>query len=220
VTGPSARIRTVDAFAQSAQWFLTVVSRVGPEQWDRPGLGVWTVRELVGHTGRALSTVEDYLVVPEPGAATTEDDDPVVGAALYFMGLRDNAPLHQDVAERGRQAGAELPDGPGSVVLDAMDVLATRVLALVLDAPDDAAFKTRFGARPFSSYLLTRAVELVVHSVDLATACGSELDVPPLAASAAVAVIGELAVRRDSAGEVIAALAGRVPLRPGFGVFD
>jgi uncharacterized protein (TIGR03083 family) len=207
------------AFDAAVEWFLTVVARIDPDQWAGPGLGTWTVRELVGHAGRALSTVEDYLSLLAPGAPDPGgDDDPVAGAASYFLGLRDNAPLHADVAERGRQAGLELPAGPGA--LAALAVRATRVRALVADAPERAVFVTRFGSQPFSTYLLTRTVELVVHGVDVASACASALDIPAPAASAAVAVVGELAVRRGSAGEVLRALVGRGALSPAFDVFS
>jgi uncharacterized protein (TIGR03083 family) len=226
MTGRLRRGDVVAGFDAATEWFLTVVARVGPDQWERPGLGAWSVRELVGHTGRALSTVEDYLWVPDPGAEigpepdSEADDDPVGAAASYFLGLRDNADLHRDVAERGRQAGAELPSGGNPAVLDALGILAERVRATVAGAPDDAVFKTRFGVQPFGAYLLTRTVELVVHSVDLAAACGSVFDVPAPAASSVVAVVGELAVRRGSAGELLSALGGRTSLRPDFGVFS
>jgi hypothetical protein len=52
-----------DAFRQAAGWYVDMVGRVGP-RWDEPGLGVWTVRDLVGHTSRSLLTVEAYLDKP------------------------------------------------------------------------------------------------------------------------------------------------------------
>jgi uncharacterized protein (TIGR03083 family) len=220
---PSTRADALAAFEDAAGWFLAVVAEVRPEQWDRPGLGVWTVRELAGHTGRALVTVEEYLTVPGPGAEagadTITDADPVLGAATYFLGLRDNARLQQDVAERGRIAGAELGAHGGGSPHDDLAALAQRVIALVRAAPADAVFSSRFGPIPFATYLLTRTVELVVHTVDLARACGLALDVPHRAASVAVAVVGQLAVERGSGGEVLTALGGRAPLAEGFGVF-
>src|SRR4051794_17898417 len=41
------------ALEQAAAFFLATVERVEPTQWDLPGLGEWSVRDLVGHTGRA-----------------------------------------------------------------------------------------------------------------------------------------------------------------------
>ena len=49
------------AFEQAADFYLATVDRIRPDQWDQPGLGVWSVRDLVGHTSRAFLTVETYL---------------------------------------------------------------------------------------------------------------------------------------------------------------
>ena len=51
---------TREAFAQSAAWFVRTCVEVHGK-WDQFGLGEWTVRDLVGHTSRALLTVETYL---------------------------------------------------------------------------------------------------------------------------------------------------------------
>jgi len=51
------------AFADAAGWFVRTAAIVG-DRWDRPGLGEWDVRSLVGHTSRALLTVETYLARP------------------------------------------------------------------------------------------------------------------------------------------------------------
>ena len=212
------RDEVLDAFEEAARWFVATAGSVTPEQWQAPGLGVWNVRELAGHTARALLTVEEYLTVP--GDAVPEPADPVVAAASYFLGLHDNAKLQQDVAERGRQAGAEWAAGSDGSIPVEIATLAARVVAAVRGAPAGATFASRFGPLPFDTYLLTRTVELVVHTVDLARACHLALDVPEEAASAAVAVVGQLAVQRGSAGEVLAALGGRAPLEPGFGVFS
>src|SRR5690349_8893172 len=51
------------AFADGADWFVRTAALVG-DRWDRPGLGEWDVRALVGHTSRSLLTVETYLGRP------------------------------------------------------------------------------------------------------------------------------------------------------------
>ena len=48
------------AFSDAAKWFVQMVSGV-TGGWDRPGLGEWDLRALVGHTSRSLLTVESYL---------------------------------------------------------------------------------------------------------------------------------------------------------------
>jgi uncharacterized protein (TIGR03083 family) len=208
-----------DAFAAAAEWFVATVASVGPDQWEEPGLGEWTVRQLVGHAGRALLTVEEYFrsscpadhAPPSPGA----DADPVGAAGAYFLGTHGAAQLHSDVAERGRQAGRDLGPDPGETVRD----LGVRVVTLVRSAPDGALFVSRFGVQPFATYLCTRTVELVVHTVDICSACGLEAHIPEPAARTTLAVMVETARRRGEAVDVLRALAGRAGLASGFNVF-
>jgi uncharacterized protein (TIGR03083 family) len=208
-----------DAYAAAAQWFVTTVAAIGADQWEEPGLGEWTVRDLVGHAGRALVTVEEYYrpacpddqEPPPPGA----DDDPVGGAGVYFLGTHEAPQLHSDVAERGRQAGRDL----GAVPAETVRALATRVVTLVGGAPDGALFVSRFGVQSFATYLCTRTVELVVHTVDICHACGLEVSIPEGAARTTLAVMVETARHRGEAVDVLRALAGRGALPSGFNVF-
>jgi uncharacterized protein (TIGR03083 family) len=208
-----------DAFVVTADWWVSTVAGVGDNQWETPGLGVWTVRELVGHAGRALVTVEDYLRPSCPddveGPAPGADDDPVGGAGEYFLGTHGADRLHADVAERGRQAGRELGPVPAATAA----ALAARVVALVGTAPAGAVFVTRFGVQPFATYLCTRTVELVVHTVDIADACGVTTAIPEPAARLTLAVMVETARRRGAALETVRALGGRTGLPDGFNVF-
>lgn len=222
----TARADAIDVFDVATSWFLDVVTGIAPAAWAAPGLGVWNVRELVGHSARAMVTVEQYLTLPdhvtdgEPPAAPDDADGEAATAraASYFVGLRGNTALHDDVAERGRQAGAQLPAEAGAV-LAALEAQTARVLAALRAAPAGAYFRTRFGSVPFTAYLRTRTVELAVHTVDLVRACGGEPEMPAPVASSVVAVLGELAVQRGSGFELIAAVSGRVALDPAFGVF-
>ena len=42
------------AFPDAAEVFLATVAAVRPSQWDQPGFGEWTVRELTAHALRAF----------------------------------------------------------------------------------------------------------------------------------------------------------------------
>jgi hypothetical protein len=64
------------AFTDAAMWFVDTVALVG-DRWNEPGLGVWDIRALVGHTSRSLLTVESYLARP---AAAVQ----IPSAADYF----------------------------------------------------------------------------------------------------------------------------------------
>jgi uncharacterized protein (TIGR03083 family) len=208
-----------ETYAEAAAFLVAGAARVGDDQWEEPGLGQWTVRQLAGHAGRALSTVQEYLratcpddLAPLPPGA---DDDPVGGAGESFLGTHDAPALHEGVAARGREAGEALGPAPA----EALAVLATGVVQLVTEAPDTAVFVTRFGLQPFATYLATRVVELVVHTVDLCVACGLEPAIPAGAERVTLAVLAETGRRRGAGAEIIGALGGRAPLPAGFNLF-
>src|SRR5207249_12098499 len=100
-----------EAYAAAAAFFVDTVGQIGPTQWEQPGLGVWTVRDLVGHTSRALLTVELYLAKP---AAQREVMRPVDYIRHAQAGLADPA----SVAARGREAGVALGSDPIAAVRD------------------------------------------------------------------------------------------------------
>ena len=193
------------AFADAAQWFVRTTALVG-DRWDRPGLGEWDVRALVGHTSRALLTVEAYLARP---AAAVE----VASAADYFRATRAAA-ADAAVAARGRDAGSALGTDPAAAVAE----IAARVLPLV-DAQDGTALVTTIaGGMRLADYLPTRTFELAVHTTDLATALGLPLDVPATAARQALSVIADLAVADGLAGPLLLAATGRPGHPAGFSV--
>lgn len=193
------------AFTAAAEWFVRTAAAV-EDQWDRPGLGEWDVRALVGHTSRSLLTVEAYLAHP---AAAVE----VESTAEYFRATRRIA-ASSAVAARGREAGAALGDDPAGAV----EEIATRVLRL-LDSEDGAALVTTIaGGMRLVDYLPTRTFELAVHTADLATALGLSPDVPPTAARQALAVVSGLAVDEGLAGPLLLAATGRPRLPPGYSV--
>src|SRR5215469_176059 len=87
------------AFADATGWFVRTAALVG-DRWDRPGLGEWDVRALVGHTSRALVTVESYLARPAPAAD--------VGSSADYFRATHAAAAQPAVAARGRDAGTAL----------------------------------------------------------------------------------------------------------------
>jgi uncharacterized protein (TIGR03083 family) len=191
------------AFTAAAATFRGTVAHVG-DRWDQPGLGEWTVRDLVGHTSRSLVTVEEYLDA-EPGAIEVES------AVGYYSAVSHIAPA--SVVERGRAAGVALGDDPEGF-LAALDA---RVQARVASAPDDAYVATAAGGMRLIDYLPTRTFELVVHTADLAVA----LDVvgtPGDEIASAWRLAGQLAHGHGAAADVLLALTGRRTLPEGFSV--
>ena len=193
------------AFTDAAEWFVRTVAPVG-DRWDRPALGGWDVRDLVGHTSRSLLTVEMYL---GRRAAAVE----VASAADYFRATRAAA-ADPAVAARGRDAGLALGTDPAVAVAE----IAARVLPLVDDRDGTELVTTIAGGMRLSDYLPTRTFELAVHTADLATALGVPPDVPPTAAAQALHVVADLAVTGGLAGPLLLAATGRPGLPAGFSV--
>jgi uncharacterized protein (TIGR03083 family) len=192
------------AFGDAARWFVRTTAVVG-DRWDRPGLGEWDVRALVGHTSRSLLTVETYLARP---AAAVE----VASAAEYFRATRAAA-ADPAVAARGRDAGSALGTEPAAAVAE----IAGRVLPLVDTCDGTELVTTIAGGMRLADYLPTRTFELAVHTADLATALGLPPDVPGTAAAQALQVVADLAVSDGRAGPLLLAATGR-PLPAGFSV--
>ena len=182
-----------ETFNEAVRFFLDVASRVPDDAWMNEALGVWNVRDLVGHTSRAILLVEEYA---------TE------GTTRSGFGTPD------EIAERGRQAGQALGDDP----VGALRPLADRVLALVERLPDDHPMHTPGGVRPLSRYLPTRVAELTIHTIDLANALKMDAEPPQECVRATLYVLADYAVREGTGTDVAFALTGRAPLPPGFSV--
>jgi hypothetical protein len=185
-----------DAYRDGVAWFLQMVSRVG-DRWDGPGLGEWDVRALVGHTSRALLTVEAYLDRPAAAVGVASPVD-------YFL-VTSTMAAGPEVAQRGRDAGAALGEDP----VAGLSTVADRVLARVAACDGTELVTTVAGGMRLRDYLPTRTFELAVHTSDLATALGEPADVPASAAEQALAVVAGLAVAGGTAGRLLLAATGR-----------
>jgi hypothetical protein len=182
---------------------LATIERVQPHQWELPGLGVWTVRELTAHTLRGFTTIERYLAA-EPRVDRVIDD----AADYYRIGMSDPN-VHSGVAERGRAAGAQLTDPVGEG-----EATAQRVLALVASTTDDEVVNTPLGQMMFIEYLATRVAEVALHTLDVQRACGQPTALPPSTSSVVVALMAELA----DPITLLLALTGRASLPIDFNV--
>jgi hypothetical protein len=75
------------AFRDASRFLVETVRHVPHASWDGPGLGDWTLRELVAHATRGHTTVADYLLHPQ---------EPEQPGSDYFT--------DQAIAARGREA--------------------------------------------------------------------------------------------------------------------
>lgn len=133
---------------------------------DEPSsLPGWTVRDLVAHLGLSV----DLISRCELGA---EDPEPLTFATY----LAEYASDAEHISDRVLGYSAEL----GQDVFDAVDDVADRALArmdeLVAAGPQ-AMVRTGRGVISTGDFLLTRLLELVVHTYDLASVLAAPVPV-------------------------------------------
>jgi uncharacterized protein (TIGR03083 family) len=194
-----------EAFRQAAGYFVQVVDQVSENGWQSAALGVWTVRDLVGHTSRSLSNVETYSA--EPG---NQVDIQTPGD--YFRRAMASLANPESVAERGRQAGQDL----GSHPVETVRRISERVVAQVEQASDDLILALPIGGMRLIDYLPTRVFELVIHGLDLASAIGVGDEPPNATMEVTLRLLADLALESGKASDLALAVTGRKSLPEGF----
>jgi uncharacterized protein (TIGR03083 family) len=187
----SRRARTYDpartwaALTAQVDHLRSAVRELTPAQWAAPsGLPGWDVTLLVVHIVRQVEALRLILAEPPapPGTAVTSLDT----WALSTAGIADRL----DAATR--EQAAHTADPVAALDAEAALLPAQRQEALRAD---------RLTAQPFSGmraadFTVTRLVELVVHSDDLARATGGEVPLDRQALAAAVRLLADaLAVK-------------------------
>ncbi len=198
----------VSEFSSAARAVGAAVARIPPHAWDGPGLGEWTLRDLVGHTSRSLVTVETYLDQPATEVA-------VPTAADYYVAIASSLGAGgAEIVERGRLAGLALGDDPATFVHD----LAARVRDRLAGFDPTYVLTTIAGGMPLEEYLRTRTFELVVHGLDLERACGVAPEFGTDALIDAATLAAEVAVLTGHGPDLLLALTGRAGLPDGLSV--
>jgi hypothetical protein len=186
-------------FYSSASAFSDLVGQIPGDMWQAQALGVWNIRDLVGHTSRALLTIEDYLNKPASEILLAD-------AAEYFIVSTSPARINDVIAQRGVEAGMTLGGDPASPIR----ILTNKVIALVQQSPDDASVTTAWGTMTLLSYLPTRSFELTVHSIDLCRILGTKIPSEfSESIGQALELAGKLAARHPRASDLLMALTGR-----------
>ncbi|SDF67198.1 TIGR03083 family protein [Lentzea fradiae] len=202
-----------DTFTAAARAFTGLVETVPADRLSAPGLGEWTVRDLIGHTVSAgLAAVADGLGRP----AATED---LTTPESYYALARTAGPdvLEAAVAASAADAGAwgaRLGERPA----DHVRPLADRAVAAVAAAGPDALVTTAGGGMRLACWLPTRTFELVVHGMDVANATGARLGLPVDVLAEAAGLAARLAAVTGDGRRVLLALTGRSGLPEGFSV--
>ncbi|MGW7427290.1 sterol carrier family protein [Streptomyces sp. NPDC054813] len=138
------------------------VQGLTPEQLALPTrLGEWTVRDLVAHIGMAVTAVQRALDQPEPAKADAVLLDWPFATSGNSAAIAD---FTRALADGHPDLDAYLADADGSL------------RALLAAHPGTRLLATSAGAMSLDDYLVTRTVELVVHTDDLnAAVAGPEV---------------------------------------------
>lgn len=176
--------------------------------WDYPSaLEEWTVAGLAGHLARPVLNLSAILDEPVP------EDSPLFSAVDYYalMPAADadhDSPAARAIRVRGvESAGRDIAD-----LLDRFDkalAASTEVLPVL---PVDHQIGTPAqggGVRMLlSEYLITRMIELLVHTDDLAVSVGIDYpEFPRDATDDVVATLACISLRRNKPTDLLRALA-------------
>ncbi|MFC8518653.1 sterol carrier family protein [Streptomyces sp. NPDC057257] len=153
------RARTYDSVkiraAVTAQFghVLEGVRGLTAEQFALPTrLGEWTVRELVAHIGMCVDVVPRLIALPAPPKPGITVLDWAFGTAANASALSD---LAHELAGRDTDPAA------------ALAATAENLAAALAETPGPRVLDFRTGAITLADFLVTRTVELVVHTDDL-----------------------------------------------------
>ncbi|MYZ38509.1 MULTISPECIES: maleylpyruvate isomerase family mycothiol-dependent enzyme [unclassified Streptomyces] len=160
----SAKIRAA-VLAQFGNVREAVVGLTAEQLALPTALGDWTVRELVSHLALAIESVnrtielsaelstQQPVTTSIPTAST-----PVLPLLRWPFVTADLAPdISRDVKAVAASAS---PD-------ELFERTAGRIAALLPATPDDRVITTRVGAMRLGDFLVTRTIELIVHTDDL-----------------------------------------------------
>ena len=195
-----------DAFAAASADFLRTLRSTEDVDPSTPA-GGWTLGELIAHTLRAYSCIEMYLNGPTDRSVSR----PIVDAVEYYQGALSDPEVHEGIVRRARAAAAEVTDPIG-----AAEVLAARIGALVGSTADDEPVHSPGGQMVLSEYLVTRVVELALHTTDIQRALGQAQEIHPTVAQLILPVLAAL----GPSTQIILALTGRGALPDGFNVLS
>uniref|UniRef100_A0AAU3GVT5 Maleylpyruvate isomerase family mycothiol-dependent enzyme n=1 Tax=Streptomyces sp. NBC_01401 TaxID=2903854 RepID=A0AAU3GVT5_9ACTN len=166
------------------------VAALTEEQLAGPsGLGEWTVRDLAAHLTTALERVSRQLELPAP--AGVKPQLTLVEWPFSTVGSAD------DIAGLAGELATARPD------LDALyEETAARFAELVPTDAGDRLVTTRAGTMRLGDFLVTRTVELVVHTDDLHRATGLDIAYDRQALAACTRLLADALADRAPGGSV------------------
>jgi uncharacterized protein (TIGR03083 family) len=196
-----------EAFRQAVHFFENAVENISPTQWDEPALGVWTVRDLVGHTRLSFARVAEF-------SQQRANKIDVESAAQHYHVSLSVEGINDAIAERGRVAGQGLGDDVTTMLRASIEA----TLAVLKTTPDNAVIAYPNGGIKLEHYLETRVLELVVHTVDILVATGIEIEPPRQALSCTLHLLADLAVDSGIGSQLALLVTGRRVIHDRFSV--
>ncbi|AEV86363.1 hypothetical protein ACWT_5345 [Actinoplanes sp. SE50] len=198
-------------FRSAAIAYAGLVADLPAGRLDEPGLGDWTLRELLGHTvSSALRQVPKVLAAPAPQVE-------VATAEGYFAYARSApeelvAAAHAASAEDAKASGELLGDDPAGHV----STLIGRATEALSQVRDDDVITSAAGGMRVRDWIPTRTFELVVHGLDAAAATGVEFDLPVEVLAESLILATRTGLGIGAGVPLLRALTGREQLPPGF----
>jgi uncharacterized protein (TIGR03083 family) len=187
------------AFKRASAFLVETVAAVSPADWNEPGLGSWSIRELAAHANRAHTTVEEYLLDPKP---------PEPPGSGYFT--------EAAIAQRARDSLEALGDDPAAAVAK----WSERAIRLVESAAADATIGSPAGTMTLAGYLPSRTAELTIHCMDIVRTLGLTAPAPPdEAVTESLLFTAGRAMSQGNGGLLLLATSGRAHLPDGFSVY-
>ncbi|MFG2115091.1 sterol carrier family protein [Streptomyces sp. NPDC048718] len=162
------------------------VRALPPETFDGPTrLGEWTVRELVAHLSWMVGCVPRLLARPEPARQEV--------ALLDWPFVTD--PLAGRIDDFTRSIDASDP-------AKLLDRSAREYEEAVAGATGERLIEMGFGAMTLADFVVTRTVELVVHTDDLSAATGVEIPYDRQALAACTRLLADALAAKAPGGAV------------------
>ncbi|MDA0797890.1 MAG: maleylpyruvate isomerase family mycothiol-dependent enzyme [Chloroflexi bacterium] len=196
-----------EAFRQAGSFFADTVEKISSSQWDESALGVWNVRDLVGHTSASLGRVAEF-------SKQRADKVDIASAAQHYHVSLAAQGINDAIADRGREAGQELGDEIAATIRTSLNKALTALDAV----PDGTIIAYPNGGIKLEHYLETRVLELTVHTLDILAATGIEVEPPREALSCTLHLLADLAVDSGYGGQLALLATGRGVIADRFSV--
>ncbi|MFE3329735.1 sterol carrier family protein [Streptomyces sp. NPDC059176] len=164
------------------------VGALTPDQLELPTrLGDWTVRELAVHIAMTVGAVARAVGLPEPAEAE-----------VRLLQWPFTTAAWADAVDEGVRAASLAGEG----LVELYDRTAADLAGVLAGASDDRLVQTRQGAMRLGDQLVTRTVELIVHTDDMNDATGLDLPYERQALAACVRLLADALAVKAPGGSV------------------